>query len=223
MHQELYQALLKAKRNISPPAKNKKAVYGRYADLEAVLGAVERPLADQGLFISQVGIEGNNGQPWLRTSIIHAESGQSINSDVPLVSKNANDPQQLGSSITYARRYGITAILSVVADDDDDGNSSAGKERDGAPKKKKDPEVTQEKIEEVFSVPNGLSNKLVDALVNEYKRAEFSSAEMMAEIRALVNRDFKQLAELTEAEARAAAGHVRKVKRGEAERLSGAS
>jgi len=216
---ELYEALLKAKRHISPPAKNRKAMYGKYADLESVLGSVERPLADEGLVLSQSGVT-VDGQPMLRTSLVHVKTGQVISSDIPLVSKNMNDPQQLGGSITYARRYGITALLSIVADDDDDGNTSAGKQADGKPKKK-EPEVKPEQVQEALAVEQNIPNKLVDALIVEYQRAGFDKdREMIAEIRAVVGRDFKQLAELTEAEARAAAGHARKVKRGDAERLA---
>lgn len=32
------------------------------------------------------------------------------------------DPQQVGSAITYARRYGLMAVLGIFPDKDDDGN-----------------------------------------------------------------------------------------------------
>lgn len=34
--------------------------------------------------------------------------------------------QQLGSGITYARRYNLCALFSLTADDDDDGNAAQG-------------------------------------------------------------------------------------------------
>jgi hypothetical protein len=139
---ELYQALMRAKQNINPPQKTGKAMYGRYATLEAVLRAVEGPLANEGLLISQVGVC-EQETPILRTIIIHADTGQTIHSDIPLVSRDDKDPQKLGGSMTYARRYGISAILSIVADDDDDGNTSAGKQRDGTAQ----PKVTKEMLE----------------------------------------------------------------------------
>lgn len=220
---ELYTALLKAKRNISPPQKNRKAMYGRYADLDAVLTAVEGPLAAEGLVITQSVVQGDTGNSFLRTSVVHTETAQSISSDVPLVSKDLNDPQKLGGSITYARRYGITALLSIVADDDDDGNTSAGKQRDGSQAQKARPQgkgVSQERIQEVFSVDTNIPQTLVDALVGEFKRADFEDSQIVPEIRALLGRDFGFLSQLTEAEARTAVGHARKVKRGDAERLS---
>lgn len=216
----LFAALLEAKRRMSPPTKNRKAVYGRYADLEAILQAVEPPLADQGLVLTQHGGFAGD-KPVLVTRLTHVDTGESIESSVPLLSKSGNDPQQLGSAITYARRYGITALLSVVADDDDDGNTGAGKERDGSKKKAPKGEgVTQQQIEDAFKTQGGLSGKLVEALIAEYERAEIPKGEIVPEVKALLGRDFGQLSELTEAEARTAAVHARKVKRGDSERLA---
>jgi hypothetical protein len=36
-----------------------------------------------------------------------------------------HDPQGMRSATTYARRYGLSAILGIVTDDDDDGNASS--------------------------------------------------------------------------------------------------
>lgn len=220
---ELYTALLKAKRSINPPSKNRKAMYGRYADLEAILQAVEGPLANEGLLIVQSVRTENGSTPFLQTRLVHAETGQELTSELPLVTKDPNDPQKLGGSITYARRYGITALINIVADDDDDGNTAAGRNKDGSPQKKQSDSgkgVTQEQIKEVFEIPNALPEKIVLALIDEYKRADFKDGEIVPEIKALLSRDFAQIAELTEAEARTAAGHARKIKRGDSGRLT---
>ena len=217
----IHTALLEAKRHMSAPSKNRKAVYGRYADLEAILQAVEPPLADQGLVITQHG-EFNGEIPVLVTRLTHTEVNESIESVLPLLTKKPNDPQALGSAITYARRYGITALLSVVADDDDDGNTGSGKNADGS-KPKPEPKsegVSDKDVQDAFEVKGGLSGKVVDALITEFERAEFKPAEVVPEIKKLLGRDFGQFSELTEAESRTAAGHARKVKRGDSERLT---
>ncbi|MCA1800618.1 MAG: ERF family protein [Actinobacteria bacterium] len=100
---ELYKAIIRAQANIQPPPKTAKAMYGKYADLESVMTAVRGPLAREGLFLSQVGVR-EDGVNFLRTLLTHAETGQQIHSDIPLVSKDDRDPQKLGGSITYARR-----------------------------------------------------------------------------------------------------------------------
>lgn len=38
-----------------------------------------------------------------------------------------NDPQAVGSAITYMRRYALGAILGLNIEDDDDGNAAANK------------------------------------------------------------------------------------------------
>jgi hypothetical protein len=40
-----------------------------------------------------------------------------------------NDPQKQGGSITYARRYQLCALLSIVAEDDNDGNETIVKSK----------------------------------------------------------------------------------------------
>ena len=39
-----------------------------------------------------------------------------------------NTPQGMGSAITYARRYSLSAMLGLAADDDDDGNAASGQQ-----------------------------------------------------------------------------------------------
>jgi hypothetical protein len=41
-----------------------------------------------------------------------------------------NDPQAVGSAITYAKRYALAGILGLNIDDDDDGNKAAEKPQD---------------------------------------------------------------------------------------------
>lgn len=222
---ELLTSLLNAKRKIKSPVKNRKAMYGRYADLEAVLQAVEDALSNEGLIIEQGGVQ-LEGHPYLRTTLWHAETGQKLVSDIPIVAKDPYDPQKIGGSITYARRYGISAMLTLVADDDDDGNTAAGKNRDGSAPKPAQPSgntgVSASKAAQVLSldIENPLPKKLVDALIVEMQRAEYSDSQVLPVIRKVLNREVKHIAELTEAEAKVVVGHARKVRSGETGRLS---
>lgn len=65
----------------------------------------------------------HDGNPVLRYRLAHAESGESIEDEMPLLLAK-NDSQGFGSAITYARRYSLCAVLNLVADDDDDGNAA---------------------------------------------------------------------------------------------------
>lgn len=49
-----------------------------------------------------------------------------IDSKFPLI--DSNDPQKLGSCITYAKRYNLGQIFNIITDRDDDGNEASGKE-----------------------------------------------------------------------------------------------
>lgn len=94
----------------------------RYADLASVWDACREPLSSNGLAVVQQPIDSEAGMA-LRTLLVH-KSGQWIASNTRLVG-NVGGMQQLGSSLTYARRYGLAAMIGVVADEDDDGNASA--------------------------------------------------------------------------------------------------
>ena len=95
-----------------------------YADLESCWDAIKKPLQDNGLAIVQtMGFIPGAGTT-LITTLIH-ESGEYITGEQPVCAK-ADDPQALGSAVTYARRYGLSAIIGLVQIDDD-GESAKGR------------------------------------------------------------------------------------------------
>lgn len=94
-----------------------------YAPLDVVLDAVRPALAENGLSITQI-MAGNGNALRMRTMLLHS-SGQFITSDVPIMAQGSS-PQELGSAITYMRRYVITALLGLASEEDDDGNHGSG-------------------------------------------------------------------------------------------------
>ncbi|MEH1780248.1 MAG: ERF family protein [Nostoc sp.] len=123
--QKLISALIKAKAEFQPIHKNKTNPHykSQYADLDSVLDAVTPALNAHGLAIIQlVGIV--DGKTVLETHLYH-ESGEFSKSVFPL--PETSDPQKIGSALTYARRYSLCAILSVVADEDNDANGTSEK------------------------------------------------------------------------------------------------
>lgn len=64
----------------------------------------------------------------LRTVLMHV-SGQYLASELPLAPP-MTDPQKIGSALTYARRYGLAAMLGVCPEDDD-AESVSGPMRGG--------------------------------------------------------------------------------------------
>lgn len=92
----------------------------KYATLEAVWFVVGPLLSKNGLSVVQLG-----GEDSLETVLFHI-SGEWISGSAKLMPKS-NDPQALGSAITYARRYWLSALLGVVSEDDD-GNKATHKQ-----------------------------------------------------------------------------------------------
>lgn len=92
----------------------------KYADLAAVLDAIRKPLGDKGLSVTQT-TEIRDGGFVLVTTLRHA-SGQWVASEYPL--PVAAKPQELGSALTYARRYSLSAIACIAADEDDDAEGA---------------------------------------------------------------------------------------------------
>ena len=63
---------------------------------------------------------------WVRTTIYHIHDDKTIECDVPVLINNVekDNPQKMGSAITYAKRYGLQALFGLGQDDD--GNSASG-------------------------------------------------------------------------------------------------
>jgi hypothetical protein len=90
----------------------------RYADLADILNAVIPVLSKNGLSLNQMTHMGDGGVLMLDTMLMHS-SGEWIGGSYPL--RSHDRPQEMGSEITYARRYNAAAILGIQADEDDDG------------------------------------------------------------------------------------------------------
>ena len=93
-----------------------------YADLTSVWDACRGPLSKNGLSIIQLPQESVEFVV-LETILLHA-SGEWI-SGILKMKPLKNDPQSIGSCLTYARRYGLSAIVGI-APEDDDGNAASG-------------------------------------------------------------------------------------------------
>lgn len=90
----------------------------KYADLNSVREACQPLLNANGIVILQPTVQ-KEGKSYVRTLLVHAASGEWISSDTEIIAAKANDPQAAGSGLTYARRYGLQALVSLGADDDD--------------------------------------------------------------------------------------------------------
>ena len=99
---------------VNPHFKNK------YADLAAVLDAIRKPLADNGLSITQT--TEVRGDAFVLVTTLRHTSGQWVAGEYPL--PIGATPQQLGSALTYARRYSLSSLACIAADEDDDAEGA---------------------------------------------------------------------------------------------------
>lgn len=123
---ELAMALSKAQAILKGALKDSSNSFfkNKYADLASCWDACREPLAANGLSVVQTPCNDAPDSISLETILMHS-SGQWISSVFSMpVSKH--DAQAVGSAITYARRYALSAIIGI-APEDDDGNAASGK------------------------------------------------------------------------------------------------
>ena len=121
---ELSRAMLQVQQSIRPAMKDATNPFTRsnYATLNSVMESCRDALLSQGILFTQLPcpapVELGAGHIGLETRLIHAESGQWISS-MAVIPLPKNDPQGMGSAITYARCYSLCAMLGIVTEDDD--------------------------------------------------------------------------------------------------------
>ena len=116
---KIYAKLHEAKKEIGVVKKNAKNPHFKntYADLNALIDAVEPILLEKGLIMLQPIKDGK-----VYTQIIDIDTFESVESCIDL-SPNLT-AQALGSQITYYRRYTLQSLMSLQSDDDDGQKAS---------------------------------------------------------------------------------------------------
>ena len=133
---DLAKALLNVQRTVQPITKDAENPFTKswYASLNSVMAACRDALIENGIWLCQhpVPVEQPNSLG-LVTKLTHVESGQ-WQSSLAIVPLPKADPQGMGSAMTYARRYALTAMLGMVTDDDDGEGAKNGKKSPTRPK-----------------------------------------------------------------------------------------
>lgn len=124
VHTSLYAALAAAQAEMGKAIKDTSNPHFRtkYADLASVMDACMPALTRHGIAVIQPPCD-EDGQRYVKTVLLHGETGQSAECRVPLI-VSKNDMQGYGSAVTYARRYGLMSMAGI-APEDDDGNAAA--------------------------------------------------------------------------------------------------
>jgi hypothetical protein len=94
-----------------------------YATLDDVMKTIGPLLKDQGLVWTTKPGTDTEGNPVLSYKLLHVETKEDSTGQIPLL--GVNTMQDLGSAITYARRYAIQCVLDLIVEDDDDGKAAS--------------------------------------------------------------------------------------------------
>ncbi len=138
----------------------------RYSSLGSVMRTVRPVLANHGLAITHdIDSDPSGGLVEVGTVLVH-QSGATRRISVALpVSETGNRAQNVGSGITYAKRYGVLSILGLGVEADDDGASawraSASATEPNQPEREPHPDglelVTQVTFDRMMAASRGLT------------------------------------------------------------------
>lgn len=92
----------------------------KYADLADIWDAIRKPLKDSGLAVTQFLTSDEQGD-YIITKLWH-ESGETEASSF-VIPTGGKTPQEVGSVITYYKRYALGAALGISTEEDDDGQA----------------------------------------------------------------------------------------------------
>jgi hypothetical protein len=122
---ELAAAMVRVQAAMGPAVKGSVNPHfkSKYADLAAVWDACRIPLNSNGITVWQ-SVEGDAATVAILTRFVHvsgewAEHGPLV---IPLAKGTAHE---VGSAISYGKRYALAAGVGVVAEEDDDGNAAS--------------------------------------------------------------------------------------------------
>jgi hypothetical protein len=131
----LFEALAKAQGELHGAVKDSKNSFlgNKYADLKSCWEALREPLSRNGLSVIQTTEVSEKGT--VLVSTLAHKSGEFISGEYPL-KPIKDDPQGIGSAMTYARRYSLAAITGLFQVDDD-AEAAMGRDSNKDPEEKK--------------------------------------------------------------------------------------
>lgn len=125
MEKKLHKSIADFQQEVPVILKDTQGYGYTYTDLPAIFKVINPLLKKYNLGFTQMPTYFNEGIPAIKTVVFHTETGEQIESVMPIPQgvqlKGMNDFQVLGSAITYLRRYALSSMLGLVTDKDTDG------------------------------------------------------------------------------------------------------
>lgn len=123
---EISIALNEFQKEVEQPSKSADNPFfkSKYVPLENVISTIKKYAIPKGLSYFQDTLTKDNGEIGVQTRIMHV-SGEFIETEALYLPNDKKNAQGAGSSITYARRYQLSAAFGLSSDEDDDGNGAS--------------------------------------------------------------------------------------------------
>jgi hypothetical protein len=219
-HKNLAAALAAFQAEMPTVAKTKRANVGQYtytyADLADVTEAAAPLLSRHGLAFAGSARHTEGGRYEVVGILSHA-AGEIREGALPI---SGGTPQQLGSSITYMRRYLFGIMTGIVTDNDDDGSLASAQKERKADRKRPAPEEPPagQQPPAVRTMSRRPANERAPAPISAEQRtkimAQFGDlkitdrSERLAKVIQIIERDIETSNDLTSAEASKVIGQL---------------
>ena len=126
----IYQKIFNVQHAIEKVVKGQENPYfkSKYADINDYLDVLMPALKSEGLVVTQP-LTSLDGKPAIQLIITDPQTEEFAVSGEPFLLPDIQDPQKMGSAITYYRRYQLQSYFALRAEDDD-ANKASQKESD---------------------------------------------------------------------------------------------
>lgn len=121
---DLAKALAKFQGEVKQPKKDKSNPFFKstYVDLAGVVDAITETASKNGISFMQHALTNDNGEVGIVTIVLH-ESGEYIESSPIFAKPTKPGPQEVGSVLTYLKRYSLASAFGITSEVDDDGEN----------------------------------------------------------------------------------------------------
>lgn len=174
---ELHKALSAFQSEVTNPVKNISNTFfkSKYADLGSCIDVMRPLLSKHGLSFTQL-TEMKEGQLVLVTSLRHS-AGEQVDGFYP-INPTKNDPQGMGSALTYARRYALCAMFGLAAEDDHDGNAASAPTKKAEKAAEKTPEQRAKEATEdyISKIHAAKTSEVLEAIMDKVDSGKLSAA-----------------------------------------------
>lgn len=181
------------KNDQNPHLKNK------FASLDEVINANKDILKKHNIAVIQEPF-GDGEMVTIKTLFFHT-SGEWLEIGSLILKPVKNDPQGIGSAITYGRRYTLSAALGIASEEDDDGNHSS----------KEQPQQVQTRQSQPVQKIEVISGNAMASQISAIKRIAQSKNYPLGEILAPYEKE--KLEDLTYEEASEVISDLNKIKK----------